>query len=144
MRWIFLSATPACPLRKVISPPFVFRVASCELGFDGGVVDGPEAGEVVGDLDGAIIGGEDIKEDGDGAVADGDGALEVVEFLFCKVCSNIERLVTDEHTIAEAVRCERFWGRESAATEEVSFAINQVRVSIENGRMAVTSLSPLS
>ena len=44
-------------------------------------MDGPEAGEVVGDLDGAVVWGEDVEEDGDGAVSDGDGALEVVEFL---------------------------------------------------------------
>ena len=41
-------------------------VSSSEAGFDGGVVDVPEAGEVVGDLDGAVVGGEDVEEDGDG------------------------------------------------------------------------------
>ena len=44
----------------------------------------PEAGEILGDLDGTHVGREDVKEDGNAAHGDFGGGIDVVEFLDAK------------------------------------------------------------
>jgi len=58
----------------------------------------PEAGEVLGDLDGTHVGREDVKEDRNAAHSDFGGGIDVVEFLDAK---------GDVRGIAEFVR--NFW-----------------------------------
>ncbi len=48
---------------------------------DGGIGGFPEVGDVGGDLDGALVGGEDLDEDFDAAGAEGEVFFEAVEVL---------------------------------------------------------------
>lgn len=52
-----------------------------QLGLQARVVFAPEVGEVLGDLDRAHAGGEDLDGDRDTAKGDAGGAGDVVEFL---------------------------------------------------------------
>ena len=63
------------------SAPFVLGVFALEFLFDPRVVLAPEAGEVLGDLDGALAGGEDVDEDGDAVHRDAGGGVDAVELL---------------------------------------------------------------
>ncbi len=65
----------------MVLPPFVLGVAAGKLRLHGGVVDLPEARQVIGDLDRAVIGCQNVQQDFGTAVGDGDGAGEVVELL---------------------------------------------------------------
>ena len=61
--------------------PFVFGVFAAEFLLDAGVVVAPEAGEVLGDLDGALAGGEDVEDEGDAAGGEGGEGIDAEEFL---------------------------------------------------------------
>lgn len=57
------------------------RVACAEFFADFGVGVGPEAGEILGDLGGAVVGGEQVEGEGNAAVGDGWGGGEAEDFL---------------------------------------------------------------
>ena len=61
--------------------PGVAVVAGAEFFADFGIGVGPETGEILGDLDGAVVGGEEVEGEGNAAIGDGGGGGEAEDFL---------------------------------------------------------------
>jgi hypothetical protein len=59
----------------------VLGVFAAEFLLDARVVVAPEAGEVFGDLDRALAGGEDMKNEGEASGSEGGERLDAEEFL---------------------------------------------------------------
>jgi hypothetical protein len=59
----------------------VLGIFALEFLFEARVVFAPEAGEVLGDLDGTHVGGEDVDENGNAAHRDFWGGVDVVQLL---------------------------------------------------------------
>ena len=51
-----------------------------------------------------------------------------------KVCAGIEGLMTDQHALTEGLPGEVFWGREASRMQEMALTINDVRITVKNGR----------
>jgi hypothetical protein len=59
----------------------VLGIFALKFLFEAGVVFAPEAGEVLGDLDGTHVRGEDVDENGNAAHRDFGGGVDVVQLL---------------------------------------------------------------
>src|SRR5208282_3562809 len=63
------------------SSPLVLRILALEFLFELGVGLAPEVGQVVGDLDGAIVRGEDFDADGGAAIGHPQPLFHAVQIL---------------------------------------------------------------
>lgn len=95
----------------------MFRVTSFELGFDEVVAIFPETGEVVGGLDGAAAGSEDVDGEGDFASGDVWGVGGVVEVLEDGVDLWRGVVAVFDVEVAAVAEFDGFWG---VAVEEVA------------------------
>src|ERR1044071_9493136 len=81
--WSAVAAEVGDQRRRVLGPG-VLRIAADELLAQRRVVLDPEAGQIRRDLDGALVGGEQVEDQRDAAVADGGGASEAEEVLHAR------------------------------------------------------------